>query len=125
MDLKLEVVILPVSDVDRAKSFYQRLGWRLDADFDISKDFRVLQFTPPASECAIIFGKGVTSAAPGSAGMMLIVNDIEAARTELAERGADVSEVFHNGKGVFGGGVFKQGGSEGRLPGPDPEGKSY
>ena len=96
VDMKLEIVVIPVSDVDRAKEFYGRLGWRLDADFDIGNDFRVIQFTPPGSGCSVIFGKNVTAAAPGSAqGLYLIVSDIEAARNELLGRGVEVSEVFH------------------------------
>lgn len=96
IDLKLEVVVIPVADVDRAKSFYSGLGWRLDADFVRGDDFRGVQFTPPGSPCSIHFGKGVTSAVPGSApGLFLIVSDIEAARSELSARGVEVSEVFH------------------------------
>src|SRR6186713_3456742 len=96
IDMKLEIVIIPVSDVGRAKQFYARLGWRLDADFDNGKDFRVIQFTPPGSGCSVIFGKNVTAAAPGSAqGLYLIVSDIEAARKELLDRGVKISEVFH------------------------------
>ena len=96
VDMKLEVVVIPVSDVDRAKRFYGDLGWRLDADFVVGDDFRVVQFTPPGSPCSIHFGKGITSAAPGSAsGLYLVVSDIEAARAELVDRGVDVSEVFH------------------------------
>src|SRR5690348_14480896 len=96
-EMKLEVDIIPVSDVDRAKRFYGGLGWRVDADFTPpGDDFRVVQLTPPGSECSIIFGKGVTSAAPGSTqGLMLIVSDIEAARAELVAHGVDVSDVFH------------------------------
>ena len=116
---KLEVIILPVSDVERAKRFYEGLGWRLDADFSAG-DWRAMQLTPPGSPCSIIFGKGVTAAAPGSVqGLFLTVPDIEAARAELIGRGADVSEVFH-----FGGGIHVKG-TEGRVPGPDPEGRSY
>src|ERR1700678_2397665 len=90
-DMKFEIVVIPVSDVDRAKEFYGRLGWRLDADFDSGKDFRVIQFTPPGSGCSIIFGKNVTAAAPGSSqGLYLIVSDIEAARKELLDRGVEV-----------------------------------
>src|SRR5271169_5078470 len=96
MDLKLEVVILPVSDVDRAKRFYQALGWRLDADFAFDNGFRVVQFTPPGSACSIQFGTNITSAAAGSAqGLYLVVSEIEAARGELVAAGVDVSEVFH------------------------------
>ena len=96
IDLKLEVVVIPVADVDRSKQFYGALGWRLDADFVAGDSFRVVQFTPPGSPCSVHFGKGVTAAAPGSAkGMYLVVSDIVAARAELASRGADVSEVFH------------------------------
>jgi catechol 2,3-dioxygenase-like lactoylglutathione lyase family enzyme len=96
MDMKLEVVVVPVSDVDRAKDFYKALGWRLDAYFVISADFRVVQLTPPGSQCSIIMGTGITSAAPGTLqGLQLTVDDIEAAQAELADHGADVSEVFH------------------------------
>ncbi len=96
-DMKLEVVVIPVSDVNRAKEFYARLGWRLDADFDNGDDFRIMQFTPPGSGCSVIFGKTVTAAAPGSAqGLYLIVSDIEAARKELVAHGVDASEVFHD-----------------------------
>jgi catechol 2,3-dioxygenase-like lactoylglutathione lyase family enzyme len=118
LELKLEVVVLPVADADRAKRFYTSLGWREDADFPISEGFRVLQFTPPGSRASIIFGTGVTPAVPGAAGsLVLAVDDIEAARAELIARGADVSEVFH-GRG------FSDAGQD-RLPGPDPERKSY
>jgi catechol 2,3-dioxygenase-like lactoylglutathione lyase family enzyme len=121
VDMKLEVVVIPVSDVDRAKRFYGDLGWRLDADFATSDKFRVVQFTPPGSPCSIIFGQGITSAVPGSAqGLYLIVSDIEAARAALVDRGVDVSELFH---GV--GGVFHHAGQEGRLSGPDAERRSY
>src|SRR5271154_4019866 len=93
VDMKFEVVVIPVSDVDRAKEFYTRLGWRLDADFDNGKDFRVTQFTPPGSGCSIIFGRNVTAATPGSAqGMYLIVSDIDAARKELLARGVEVAK---------------------------------
>jgi catechol 2,3-dioxygenase-like lactoylglutathione lyase family enzyme len=96
VEMKLEVVVIPVADVDRAKRFYGSLGWRLDADFVVSEAFRVVQFTPPGSPCSIHFGKGVTQAAPGSVrGLYLIVSDIEAARAALVDRGVDVSEVFH------------------------------
>jgi catechol 2,3-dioxygenase-like lactoylglutathione lyase family enzyme len=95
-DLKLEAVVIPVSDVDRAKSFYSKLGWRLDADFVAGESFRVVQFTPPGSPASIHFGKGLTSAAPGAAqNLYLVVSDIEAARAELIERGAKVGDVFH------------------------------
>ena len=118
--LKLEVVIIPVSDVDRAKSFYQGLGWRLDADFTNGDDWRALQLTPPGSPCSIIFGKGVTTAAPGSVqGTFLIVEDIEAARAELIGYGVDVSEIFHFD------GTLRVVGTKGRVPGPDPERGSY
>ena len=98
IDMKFEIAVIPVSDVDRAKTFYSKLGWRLDADFAAGDDFRVIQFTPPGSAASIIFGKNVTAAAPGSAqGLYLIVSDLEAARTELIGRGVDVGEVFHGG----------------------------
>jgi catechol 2,3-dioxygenase-like lactoylglutathione lyase family enzyme len=122
IEMKLEVDILPVSDVDRAKRFYAGLGWRLDADFTPpGQDFRVVQLTPPGSECSIIFGKGVTTAAPGSTqGLILSVSDVAAARAELVARGVAVSEVFHDREGVF-----ARAGAQGRVPGPDPEGRSY
>ena len=121
VDMKLEVVVIPVSDVDRAKRFYSDLGWRLDADFVISSEFRVIQLTPPGSPCSIIFGKGVTSVVPGSAqGLYLIVSDIEAARADLVERGVKVSELFHDVDGVF-----HHAGTEGRVSGPDPKRQSY
>jgi catechol 2,3-dioxygenase-like lactoylglutathione lyase family enzyme len=119
LDMKLEVAILPVSDADRAKQFYGSIGWREDADFVFTEDFRVLQFTPPGSQASIIFGTGVTpavTAAPAGT-MMLAVEDIEAARAELIERGVDVSEVFH-------GQAFSADG-QGREPGADPERQSY
>lgn len=120
-NMKLEVVVLPVSDVDRAKHFYESLGWRLDADFVPSKDFRVVQLTPPGSECSIIFGTGVTSAAPGSfQGLHLVVFDIEVARAELVDRGVEVSEVFHDI-----GGIFHHAGTEGRVNGSDPKRRDY
>ncbi|HEY9623218.1 MAG TPA: VOC family protein [Chroococcales cyanobacterium] len=120
-NMKLEVLVIPVSDVDQAKDFYKTLGWRLDADFVTSEDFRVVQFTPPGSEASIIFGKGVTLAAPGSVqGLYLIVYDIEAARAELVDRGVEVSEVFHDI-----GGIFHHAGTEGRLLGPDPKRRDY
>jgi catechol 2,3-dioxygenase-like lactoylglutathione lyase family enzyme len=112
--MKLEVVILPVSDVDRAKRFYEDLGWRLDADFT-GGDFRVVQLTPPGSQCSIHFGKGLTTAPPGSVqNLYLVVSEIEAARAELRSRGVDVSEAFHYA-GIRGP----------RVPGRDPEGRSY
>jgi catechol 2,3-dioxygenase-like lactoylglutathione lyase family enzyme len=121
MDMKLEVVLVPVSDVDRAKAFYESLGWRLDADFATSPDFRVVQLTPPGLEASIILGTGLTSAAPGSIdGLQLTVYDIEAARDELVGRGVDMSEVFHDA-----GGVFHHAGAAERVPGPDPEHNSY
>jgi catechol 2,3-dioxygenase-like lactoylglutathione lyase family enzyme len=121
MDMKLEVIVLPVSDVDRAKSFYQGLGWRLDADVPGDGGFRVVQLTPPGSACSIIFGSEVSSATPGSAeGLHLIVTDIESARAELVESGVEVSEVFHDS-----GGVFHHAGTEARAGGPAPEHKSY
>ena len=104
VDMKLEVIVIPVSDVDRAKEFYRKLGWRLDADYDSGKDFRGVQFTPPGSGCSIIFGKNVTAAAPGSAqGLYLIVSDIEATRAELLGRDVEISEVFHDASGVYAG----------------------
>ncbi|NJP34542.1 VOC family protein [Micromonospora thermarum] len=113
VDMKLEVVTLPVTDVDRAKSFYQSLGWRLDIDFAFSEDVRAVQFTPPRSACSIAFGKGLTTAEPGSAKRLeLVVSDIEEAREDLVRRGVDVSDVFHRDGANF-------------LPGPDPQRRSY
>ena len=112
VDMFLEVVTLPVSDADRAKAFYQGLGWRLDADIARGDAFRVLQFTPPHSACSVAFGVGVTTGEPGSLRrLILAVSDIEAARKELVSRGTDVSGLFHL--------------AGGRVPGPDPEGRSY
>ncbi|HEY2643907.1 MAG TPA: VOC family protein [Galbitalea sp.] len=119
--MRLEVVVIPVSDVDRAKAFYQSLGWRLDADFAGEDGFRVVQFTPPGSACSVIFGAELTTAEPGSAdGLQLVVDDIEAARTELVAAGVGASEVFHDA-----GGVFHHAGLSHRASGPAPEGKSY
>jgi catechol 2,3-dioxygenase-like lactoylglutathione lyase family enzyme len=126
VDMKLEIVVIPVSDVDRAKEFYERLGWRLDADFDNGKDFRVIQFTPPGSGCSVIFGKSVTASAPGSAqGLYLIVSDIEAAREELLGRGIEISEVFHDAGGVYAGTDEPYLFGKVRARGPDPEHRSY
>ena len=124
-DMKFEIVVIPVSDVERAKEFYGRLGWRLDADFDNGDDFRVLQFTPPGSGCSVIFGKNVTAAAPGSAqGLYLIVSDIAAARDELRGRGVEVSEVFHS-DGVYAGSDEPYLFGRRRISGPDPARGSY
>jgi catechol 2,3-dioxygenase-like lactoylglutathione lyase family enzyme len=113
VDLKLEVVVIAVSDVDRAKDFYGRPGWRLDADFRFDNGLRIVQFTPPGSGCSIQFGRNITSAAPGSAqGLYLVISDIEAARNELIARGVEVGGVFHAGPG-------------GQVSGPDPEHRSY
>lgn len=120
LDFKLEVVVLPVSDVDRAKTFYASLGWREDADFTAGDGLRVVQFTPPGSEASVIFGKGVTSATPGSVeDLQMTVSDIEQARDDLVARGVEV-EVFHDA-----GGVFHHGGTEARLPGPAPDRADY
>ena len=125
-DLKLEVVVLPVADAGRAKEFYRKLGWRLDADYDNGADFRVIQFTPPGSACSIIFGKNVTAATPGSAqGLYLIVSDIAAARAELAGRGVKVSEVFHSGGNVFAGHDEPYLFGRVRVNGADPNHDSY
>lgn len=126
VDMKLEVVVIPVSDVDRAKEFYGRLGWRLDADFAHDDDWRAIQFTPPGSGCSVIFGKNVTAAAPGSAqGLYLIVSDIEAARDELLGRGVEISEVFHDANGAYAGTDEPYLFGRFRLDGPDPEHRSY
>ena len=125
VDMKFEIVVIPVSDVDRAKEFYAKLGWRLDADYDSGKDFRIIQFTPPGSGCSIIFGKNVTPAAPGSAqGLYLIVSDIQASRKELLDRGVQISEVFHN-EGVYAGTDEPFLFGRVRVSGPDPEHRSY
>lgn len=125
-DMKFEIVVLPVSDADRAKEFYSRLGWRLDADFASGEDYRVIQFTPPGSGCSIIFGKNVTAATPGTVqGLYLIVSDIAAARAELLGHGVEISEIFHSEANVYTGTdkpfLF---GSK-RVIGPDPAGASY
>ncbi len=126
VDMKFEVIVIPVSDVDRAKEFYGRLGWRLDADYDNGKDFRIIQFTPPGSGCSIIFGKNVTAAAPGSAqGLYLIVSDIQAARAELVALGVNATEVFHDGGGVYAGPDQPYLFGRLRVSGPDPEHRSY
>jgi catechol 2,3-dioxygenase-like lactoylglutathione lyase family enzyme len=126
VDMKFEVVVIPVSDVDRAKEFYGRLGWRLDADYDNGDDFRVIQFTPPGSGCSVIFGKNVTAAAPGSAqGLYLIVSDIAAARNELLRRGVEISDVFHDAGGVYAGPDEPYLFGRRRVSGPDPEHRSY
>lgn len=126
VDMKLEVIVIPVSDVDRAKRFYGNLGWRLDADFAAGDEYRVIQFTPPGSECSVIFGKNVTPAAPGSAlGLYLIVPDIEAARDELRRRGAEISEAFHGTDGVYTGTNEPYLFGRLRVGGPDPEHRSY
>jgi catechol 2,3-dioxygenase-like lactoylglutathione lyase family enzyme len=123
VDLKFEVVVIPVADVDRAKEFYASLGWRLDADFPFDNGFRVVQFTPPGSGCSVQFGTKITSAAPGSAqGLYLIVSDIEAARDALSARGVDVSEVFHAGTP---GAQFEPDGTTGRVSGPAPDHATY
>ena len=126
VDFKLEVVVIPVSDADRAKEFYGRLGWRLDADLAAGDDFRVIQFTPPGSGCSVIFGKNVTAAAPGSAqGLYLVVSDIEAARGELRGRGVKVSEVFHDAGAVHVGTDQPYLFGRLRVSGADPEHRSY
>jgi predicted enzyme related to lactoylglutathione lyase len=123
VDMKLEAVVIPILDVDRAKNFYARLGWRLDADFRFDNGFRIVQFTPPGSGSSIQFGTKVTQVAPGSAqGLYLVVSDIAAARDQLAVRGANVSEVFHPGTP---GAHFQPDGSSTRLSGPSPDHSSY
>jgi catechol 2,3-dioxygenase-like lactoylglutathione lyase family enzyme len=119
MNMKLEVVIVPVSDVDRAKAFYEKLGFRLDIDI-ANENFRGIQFTPPRSEASIIFGKGVTSVRAGSAELVLAVDNVDAAREDLIARGVNVSEVFHYAGGPFNNAVEKP-----RVAGRDPEGRSY
>jgi catechol 2,3-dioxygenase-like lactoylglutathione lyase family enzyme len=120
-EMKLEVVVLSVSDADRAKRFYEGLGWRLDADLEVEDGYRVVQLTPPGSACSIIFGEGVTTAAPGSSeGLQLSVYDVDAARADLAARGVDVSETFHDATGIF-----HHAGTDGRVDGPAPEHADY
>jgi catechol 2,3-dioxygenase-like lactoylglutathione lyase family enzyme len=121
MDMKLEVVVIPVTDVDRAKNFYRALGWREDADIAPTPDYRVVQLTPPGSACSVIFGTGLTTAAPGSTqGLQLTVSDIDAARAEIAASGTEVSEVFHDATGVF-----HHGGNAGRVAGAAADHQSY
>jgi catechol 2,3-dioxygenase-like lactoylglutathione lyase family enzyme len=125
VDMKFEIVVIPVSDVDRAKEFYARLGWRLDADFAQGDDWRVIQFTPPGSECSVIFGKNITTAAAGSSqGLYLIVSDIEATRNELQGRGVAVSEVFHGSNARTGPDEPYLFGRV-RVSGPEPAHTSY
>jgi len=126
VDTKFEIVVIPVSDIDRAKEFYAKLGWRLDADYDNGSDFRVIQFTPTGSECSVIFGRNVTAAAPGSVqGLYLIVSDITAARAEYLRRGVEVSEIFHGADGVYSGPDEPYLFGRVRVNGPDPEHRSY
>jgi catechol 2,3-dioxygenase-like lactoylglutathione lyase family enzyme len=122
VDMKLEAVVVPVSDVDRAKQFYKGLGWREDADFTVDEGFHIIQMTPPGSACSIHFGVGLAPAPPGSiAGMFLAVADIEAARAELIEHGAPVSEIFHDA----GGGLAVRADPATHASGPDPDRRSY
>jgi catechol 2,3-dioxygenase-like lactoylglutathione lyase family enzyme len=126
VDQRLEVIVIPVSDVDRAKAFYARLGWRLDADFASGDDWRVIQFTPPGSACSVIFGRNVTAAAPGSArGLYLIVSDLEAARTDLIDRGIEVSAPFHGAGDVHAGTDEPYLSGSVRVSGADPKRGSY
>jgi catechol 2,3-dioxygenase-like lactoylglutathione lyase family enzyme len=126
IDMKFEIVVVPVSDVDRAKRFYDGLGWRLDADFASGDDYRVIQFTPPGSGCSVIFGKNVTAAPPGSAqGLYLIVSDIEAARNDPLARGVKVSEAFHDAGGAYTGPDEPYLFGRRRVSGADPEHRSY
>ena len=126
IDLKLEVIVIPVSDVERAKQFYAKLGWRLDADFAGPDDYRVIQFTPPGSNASVIFGKNVTPAAPGSSqGLYLVVSDIEAARSSLLARGVDISEAFHHEGDVHSGTDAPYLFGSRRVAGPDPARGTY
>ncbi len=119
IDMKLEAVVIPVSDVDRAKAFYERLGWRLDADLG-NETFRIVQLTPPGSDCSIQFGIGLTATAPGSSQSLLVVSDVGAAHEELAAGGADSSEVFHDGSGGY-----NRWDASSRASGPDPDRRTY
>jgi len=124
MEMKLEVLAIPVSDVDRAKKFYEKLGFRLDVDYAANDSYRVLQFTPPGSETSIVFGKGITSVQPGPINRtVLAVKDIEAARSELLSRGIEVGEVFHDAGGGLGAGFDARAGAH--ASGPDPKRRSY
>ena len=124
MKMNIEVVVVPVSDVDRAKVFYEKLGFRLDMDNVAKKDYRIIQFTPPGSGASIIFGKGITSTQPGSIdGLTLVVYDIDGARSELLSHGVEVSDVFHDADGGLAGGFHA--GTKARVRGPDPQGRSY
>ncbi|MFB6706049.1 VOC family protein [Streptomyces sp. NPDC056333] len=130
MDLKLELIVLPVSDIDRAKAFYQKAGFRLDVDHTADEGFRAVHFTPPGSECSIVFGEAMTSAAPGTTqSLYLVVTDIEEAHAELTGRGIEVSEIFHDAGGLFhgheGGDVTHHAPGQGRLAGLHPERASY
>ncbi|GGX79903.1 VOC family protein [Streptomyces fructofermentans] len=131
MDLKLELLVLPVSDVDRAKEFYEKVGFRLDLDVEATAEWRAVHLTPPGSECAIMIGKGLTAAAPGSSqGLYLVVPDIEASRKDLVERGIEVSEVFHDGGGLIfhgheGGEIVHDLAGQGRQAGVHPDRASY
>jgi catechol 2,3-dioxygenase-like lactoylglutathione lyase family enzyme len=126
IDLKFEIVVIPVSDVDRAKEFYAKLGWRLDADYASGDDYRVIQFTPPGSNASVIFGKNVTAAAPGSAqGLYLVVSDVAAARAGLLARGVAISDVFHDAGGVYAGPDQPYLFGRVRVGGLDPEHRSY
>jgi catechol 2,3-dioxygenase-like lactoylglutathione lyase family enzyme len=121
LEMRIEVIVLPVTDADRAKRFYAALGWSLDIDTATGDDFRIIQFTPPGSGCSVMFGKGITNAAPGSAqNLHLVVSDLEAAREQLLRRGIEVSDPFHDA-----GGIFHRTGAEGHAPGPNPQHKSY
>ena len=119
--MRVEVVVVPVTDLDRSRRFYEQLGWRFDTELVTDDGIHLIQFTPPGSLCSVSFGAGITSAEPGSVrSVVLAVHDVEASRAELAARGVDVSEVFHDA-----GGVFHHAGTEGRVPGPNPERRSY
>ena len=120
MNMKLEVVMVPVSDIDRAKAFYEKLGFRLDIDYAPNEKFRALQFTPPQSDASIIFGQGVMSGKSGPVELVLAVDDVAAAREDLAARGVDVTEVFH-----YAGGPFNNAEENPRVPGREPQGRSY